>query len=77
LERPLAGQRRGVLLDAAQRHIVLLRRRDLVFARDILRRIDHSVSAEWIVREVVEHPILMASGAAGRRRIGIDEMRAV
>ena len=77
LERPLVGQRRGILLDAAQHHVVLLRGRDLVFARDILRGIDHGVSAERIVREVVEHPILMAGGAAGRRRIGIDNMRAV
>ena len=77
LERPLVGQRRGVLLDAAQHHLVLLRGRDLVFARDILRGVDHGVSAERIVREVVEHPILVTGGAAGRRRIGIDNMRAV
>ena len=77
LERPLVGQRRGVLLDAAQHHVVLLGGRDLVFARDILRRVDHGVPAERVVREVVEHPILMAGGAAGRRRIGIDDVRSV
>ena len=77
LKRVVVRQRRRVLLAAPQHHLVLRGGGDLIFARDVLGGLHHGVAAERIVAEIVDHPILVRGGAARRRRIGINNVRAV
>jgi hypothetical protein len=50
---------------------------DLIFARDVFGGLHHGVAAERVVAEIVHHPVLVGSSAAGCGRIGINNVWAV